>query len=143
MGYSRRRPHLVPFLLAKSMKPRLLNGWEELVSRRWKNVSWSDDSRFSYIHILGSEFSIKPLKTWLHPVQDGSGVTAWGILSWHALGILVPTELHLNTTAFLSILADHIKSFMRTVCSSCAPCHKAQITATIQNKIQTKRKEKI
>ncbi len=59
----------------------------------------------------------------------------WGIFSWHTLGPLVPTEHRLNTTAYLSIVADHVHPFMTTVCPASdgyfqqdnAPCHKAQI----------------
>ncbi len=65
----------------------------------------------------------------------GGGVMVWGIFSWHTLGSLVPIEHRLNTTAFLSIVADHVHPFMTTVYPSPdgyfqqdnAPCHKAQI----------------
>ncbi len=65
----------------------------------------------------------------------GGGVMVWGIFSWHTLGPLVPTEHCLNTTAYLSIVADHVHPFMTTVYPSSdgyfqqgnAPCHKAQI----------------
>ncbi len=59
----------------------------------------------------------------------------WGIFSWHPLGPLVPIEHNLNATDYLSIIADHVHSFMTTVYPSSdgyfqqdnAPCHKAQI----------------
>ncbi len=65
----------------------------------------------------------------------GGGVMVWGIFSWHTLGPLVPIKHCLNTTAYLSIVADHVHAFMITVHSSSdgyfqqdnAPCHKAQI----------------
>ncbi len=69
-------------------------------------------------------------------VQDAAGgVMVWGIFSWHTLGHLVPNEHCLNTTVYLSIVADHVNSFMTTVypCSDGylqqgnAPSHKAQI----------------
>ncbi len=58
-----------------------------------------------------------------------------GIFSWHTLGPLVPIEHHLNTTAYLSIVADQVHPFMTTVFPSSdgyfqqhnTPCHKAQI----------------
>ncbi len=46
---------------------------------------------------------------------DGGGVMVWGIFSWHTLGPLVPIEHRLNTTAYLSIVADHVHPFMTTV----------------------------
>ncbi|MDG2580599.1 transposase, partial [Vibrio parahaemolyticus] len=65
----------------------------------------------------------------------GGGVMVWGIFSWHTLGPLVPTEHGLNTTAYLSIVADRVRPFMTTVYPSSdgyfqqdnAPCHKAHI----------------
>ncbi len=47
----------------------------------------------------------------------GGGVMVWGIFYWHTLGPLVPTEHHLNATAYLSIFADHVHPFMTTVTS--------------------------
>ncbi len=67
-------------------------------------------------------------------VQAG-GVMVWGIFSWHTLCPLVPIEHLLNTTAYLSVVADHVYPLMATVYPSSdgyfqqdnAPCHKAQI----------------
>ncbi len=58
-----------------------------------------------------------------------------GVFYWHTLGPLVPINHCLNTTAYLSIVADHVYPFMTTVYLSSngyfqqdnAPCHKAQI----------------
>ncbi len=69
-------------------------------------------------------------------VQAGvGGVMVWGIFSWHTLGLLAPIEHSLNSTDYLSIVADHDHPFMTTVYPSTdgyfqqenAPCHKAQI----------------
>ncbi len=38
----------------------------------------------------------------------GGGVMVRGIFSWHTLGPLVPIKHHLNATAYLSIVADHV-----------------------------------
>ncbi len=43
------------------------------------------------------------------------GVMVWGIFSWHTLGPLVPIEHRLNATAYLNIVADHVRPFMTTV----------------------------
>ncbi len=45
----------------------------------------------------------------------GGGVMVWGIFTWHTLGPLVPIEHRLNTTAYLSIVVDHVHPFMITV----------------------------
>ncbi len=67
-------------------------------------------------------------------VQAGGGVMVWGVFSWHTLGPLVPIEHHLNTTVYLSIVADHVHPFITTVYhllmyfqQDNASCHKAQI----------------
>ncbi len=70
-------------------------------------------------------------------VQAGGvgGVMVWGIFSWHTLGPLVPIEHRLYSTAYLSIVADHVHPIITTVYPSSdgyfqqdnAPCHKAQI----------------
>ncbi len=39
------------------------------------------------------------------------GVMVWGIFSWNTLGPLVPFEHSLNATAYLSIVADHVRPF--------------------------------
>ncbi len=41
-------------------------------------------------------------------VQADDGVMVWGTFSWHTLGSLVPIEHRLNTTVYLSIVADHV-----------------------------------
>ncbi len=67
-------------------------------------------------------------------VQAGGGVMVGGIFSWQTLGPVVPIEHCLNTTTYLSIVADHVHPFMTTVYhllmyfqQDNAPCHKAQI----------------
>ncbi len=111
----------------------------------WKNVAWSDESRFLLRHSDGR------VRIWCkkHECIDpsclvsmvqaagggGGGVIVWGIFSWHTLGPLVPIEHRLNATAYLSIVVDHVHPFMTTVYPSSddyfqqdnAPCHKAQI----------------
>lgn len=48
-------------------------------------------------------------------------VVSWcrpGILSWHTLGPLIPTEHCLNTTVYLSIVADPVYPFMTLLMST-------------------------
>ncbi len=92
------------------------------------------------IQMVGSEFGVKNMKAWIHPalsqqVQAAGGVMVWGIFYWHTLGPLLPFKHCLNTTIYLSIVADHVHPFMTTVYPSSdgyfqqdnAPCHKAQV----------------
>jgi len=65
----------------------------------------------------------------------GGGVMVWGMFSWHTLGPLVPIGHRLNATAYLSIVANHVRHFMATMYPSSdgyfqqdnAQCHKVQI----------------
>ncbi len=75
---------------------------------------------FCCIQMVGSEFGVKEhesmdLSCLVSTVQAGGGVMVWGIFSWHTLGTLVPIEHSLNTTVYLSIVADHVHLFMTTV----------------------------
>ncbi len=124
MGYSSRRPQRVPLLSAKNRKFMLqfAQAHQNWTIEDWKNFAWSDESRFLLRHSDGR------VKIWRkeHESMDpsclvstvqagGGGVMVWGIFSWHTLGPLVPIEHHLNDTAYLSIVADHVHPFMTTV----------------------------
>uniref|UniRef100_A0A673H0H9 Transposase Tc1-like domain-containing protein n=1 Tax=Sinocyclocheilus rhinocerous TaxID=307959 RepID=A0A673H0H9_9TELE len=144
MGYSSRRPHRVPLLSAKNRKQRLqfAQAHQNWTIEDWKSIAWSDESRFLLRHSDGrvriwrKEHESMDPSCLVSTVQaGGGGVMVWGIFSWHTLGPLVPIEHHLNATAYLSIVADHVHPFMTTVYPSSdgyfqqdnAPCHKAQI----------------
>ncbi len=123
MGYSSGRPHRVPLMSAKNRK----------------NIAWSDESWFSdgRVRIWRKEHESMDPSCLVSTVQvgGGGGVMVWRIFSWHNLGPLLPIEHRLNTTAYLSIVADHVHPFMTTVYPSSdgyfqqdnASCHKAQI----------------
>ncbi len=144
MGCSSRRPHRVLLLSAKNRKQRLqfAQAHQNWRIEYWKNVAWSDESRFLLQHSDGrvriwcEEHESMDPSCLVSTVQTASGgLMVWGIFSWHTLGPLVPIEHHLNATAYLSIVADLVHPFMTTVYSSSdgyfqqdnAPCHKAQI----------------
>ncbi len=139
MGYSSRRPHRVPLLPAKNRKRRLqfAQAHQNRTIEDWKNVAWSDESRFLLRHSDGrvriwhKEHEIMAPSCLVSTVKAGGGVMVPGIFSWHTLGPLVPIEYRLNVTVYLSIVADH--PFMTTVYPSSdgyfqqdnAPCHRA------------------
>ncbi len=125
----------MPLLSAKNRKRRLqfAQAHQNWTIEDWENVAWSDESRF--LEHSAGRVSMDPSCLVSIIQAGGGGVMVWGIFSWHTLGPLVPIEHRLNTTAYLSIVADHVHPFMTTVYPSSngyvqqdiAPCHKAQI----------------
>ncbi len=124
MGYSSRRPHRVPLLSAKNRKRRLqfTQAHQNWTIEDWKNVAWSEESRFLLQHSDGrvriwcKEHESMDPSCLVSTVQAGGGdVMLGGIFSWHILGPLGPIEHRLNTTAYLSIVAVHVLPFMTTV----------------------------
>ena len=102
--------------------------------------TWSDESWFQLWHSDG----------WVRPWINGSGWWWWWwcngvgdifLCTFHTFSLhtflctLVPIEHHLNATAYLSIVADHVHPFMTTVYPSShghfkqnnTPRHKTQI----------------
>lgn len=119
-GYSSRRPHQVPLLWAKNRKLRLQFAWthQNWPIEDWKKVAWSDESWFLLWHWDGQVRIWRKQHESMDPsclvstVQaGGGGVKVWGLFSWHTLGPLVPIS-SLNTTAYMSIVTDHVHPFM-------------------------------
>ena len=60
------------------------------------------------------------------------------MFSWHTFGPLIPINHHLNATAYLNIVADHVHLFMATMYPSSndyfqhdnAPCQKAKVVSS-------------
>ncbi len=128
MGYSSRRPHRVPLLSAKNRKRRIqfTQAHQNWTIDDWKNVAWSDESRFLLQHsdcrvrIWRKEHESMDPSCLVSMFQAGVGgvIVWWGIVSWHTLGPLVPIDHRLNATDYLSIVADHVHLFMTTVYTS-------------------------
>ncbi len=117
MGFSSRRPHRVPLLSAKNRKRRLqfAQAYQNCTIEDWKNVAWSDESRFLLRHSDGrvrirhKEHESMDTYCLVSTVQAGGGALVWGIFSWHTLGPLIPIEHCLNATVYLSIVTDHVQ----------------------------------
>ncbi len=99
MSYGSRRPHRVPLLSAKNRKRRLqfAQPHQNWTTEDWKNIAWSDKSRFLLRHSDGrvriwrKEHESMDPSCLVSTVQAaGGGVMVWGIFSWHTLGPLVP-----------------------------------------------------
>ncbi len=70
MGYSSRRPHRVPLLSAKNRKRRLqfTQARQNWTIEDWKTLPGLMSLDFCCdIQMIGSEFGIKNMKTWIHP----------------------------------------------------------------------------
>ncbi len=70
MGSSSRRPHRVLLLSDKNRTQRLqyAQNHQNWTIEDWKNVAWSDESRFLLRHSdVESEFGVKNMKAWIHP----------------------------------------------------------------------------
>ncbi len=136
MGSSSRRPHRVPLRSDKNSTRRIqfTQTHQNWTIEDCRSVAWSDETWFLLRHSdAGLEFGVKNMKAWIIlPCLSGSG---W---CWWCNGVggifLAHFEHHLNTTVYLSIVADHVHPFMTTVYhllmyfqQDNAPCHKAQI----------------
>ncbi len=108
MVYSCRRLHRVLLLSAKNRKRRLqFKIGQQKIGKTLHGVMSLDFC--CDIQMVGSEFGVKNMKAVVSTVQaGGGGVMVWGMFSWHTLGLLVPIEHRLNTTAYLSIVVDHV-----------------------------------
>ncbi len=86
MGYSSRRPHRVPLLSAKNRKRRIqfTQAHQDWTIEDWKNVAWSEESRFLLRHSDGrlriwhKEHESMDPSCVVSTVQAG-GVMVWGI----------------------------------------------------------------
>ncbi len=68
------------------------------------------------IQMVGSEFGVKNMKAWIHSaLSQCSGWWWWcngvWIFSWHTLDTLVQIEHRLNTTPYLSTVADQVHTY--------------------------------
>ncbi len=112
---------LVAVVWVKKRRLQFAQAHQNWTIEDWKNVAWSDESRFLLRHsddrvrIWCKEHESMDPSCLVSMVQAGGGVMVWAIFSWHTLGPLVPIEHCLNATAYLSIVADHVHPFMTTV----------------------------
>ncbi len=72
MGYSSRRPHRVPLLSAKNRKLRqqFAQAHQNWTIEDWKNVAWSDESRFLLRHSDGSATAYLSIVANLQQLRD-------------------------------------------------------------------------
>ncbi len=91
MGFSSRRPHRVLLLSVKNSRLQFTQAHQNWTIEDWKNVAWSDESRFLLRHSDGrvriwrKEHESMDPSCLVSTVQaaGGGGVMVWGIFSWH------------------------------------------------------------
>jgi len=117
-------PTEIPLISTTNRKNRLqfARAHQNWTVEDWKNVAWSDESRFLLRHSDGRVRIFRKQNENMDPsclvttVQgSGGGVMVWGMFSWHFLGPLVQIGHCLNATAYLSIVSDHVHPFLATM----------------------------
>lgn len=114
MGYVARRPRKKPLLTKRMMKARLdwakaHIGW---TVEEWKNVLWSDESKFNLWRNDGRQFVRRKSGEEFHPdclertVKHPASVMVWGCFSWYAVGRLHICEGMVNQQQYLHIIED-------------------------------------
>lgn len=66
-------------------------------------------------------------------VQAGAGgIMMWEVFHWYTLGPLTPTEHHLNTVGYPSLVVDHAHLLV-TSSNHDDTCHKAQTNSCVKS----------
>lgn len=119
-----RRPIRVPLMTARHKALRL--AWarqhHHWTTDDWKHVAWSDESRFQWYRADGRErvwrlphYSVDPTCQQGTVQAGGGSVMVWGVCSWHDMGPLIRLNTTLTGDRYVSILSDHLHSFMSIV----------------------------
>ncbi len=117
MGYSSRR-QWVPLLSANNRKLKLqfTQAHQNWTIEDWKKVAWSDEPRFLLRHLdvwvriwHKQHESMDPSCLRSTAQVAAAGVMVLEIFPWHILGLLVPTEHHLNATTWVLLLTISIR----------------------------------
>ncbi|GBM40606.1 hypothetical protein AVEN_27193-1 [Araneus ventricosus] len=107
MGSQSRRPTRVSLLTARHKA--LLLSWARQhyhwTVDDWKHVAWSDQSRFQ-LYRSDARGTVQ---------YGGASPMVWVVRSWCDMGPLIHLETTLTGDSYLSILPDHLLSFMSIV----------------------------
>ena len=145
MGCNSRRCW-APLLSAKNRKLRLqwAQAQKNWTVEDWKNVAWSDESRFLLRHTDGRvRFGTNSMNHGPNlPCVNSPGWCRWcngvgNAFLAHFGPVNTNQSSSLNATAYLSIVADHVHPFMATMYPSSngyfqrddAPCRKAKVVS--------------
>lgn len=121
-GLNGRRPVKKPLISAKNRKARVEFAKEHLewTADQWKNIIWSDESKFSLFGSDGPAYVRRPIGTRFDPryqlptVKHGGGnVMVWGCFSAQGVGPLHRIDGIMNKEMYMSILEDVMLPFAR------------------------------
>lgn len=84
----------------------------------WKNVLWSDESKFNRFGSDGKRQVWRPVNQEFNPrytiktIKHGGGnVMVWAAFSWHGVGPIVKIDSKMDKFLYKSILKDHMLPF--------------------------------
>lgn len=125
ISYRRRRLHWVPLSQEQKTEATVRKEPPKCDNSRlikcfpvwWVSISAAPFRRYSKVRIWCKQHKSMDSSCLVIIAQAAAGVgeTEWGIFSWHTLGLLVPTELCLNVTAYPSIVDGHVHLFTTTM----------------------------
>ncbi|GBL75452.1 hypothetical protein AVEN_194631-1 [Araneus ventricosus] len=85
----------------------------------WKNIAWSDESRFQLLRADGR------IQVWRRPLEAvdlsyqkgaveacGGSIIEWAVFTWHGLGPVVKLKQSLTGNYYVELLGDHLQTFM-------------------------------
>ena len=115
-GYKARRPKKKTFLTAKMIAARLqwAKDYKDWTTDQWKNVIWSDESRFNLFHNDDRSFVRRKSGEEYHPdclqktVKHPVSVMIWGCINWYSIGRLYICEKAVNQDEYLRILQTRL-----------------------------------
>ncbi|MBJ5491542.1 transposase [Salmonella enterica subsp. enterica serovar Derby] len=146
MGYRSHRPTRVPQRTAHHRAQRLawVREHHPWTLDMWKNVAWTDESRFTLVHADGRvRVRRKPHEAMDPSCQQGTlqagggGILVWGLFTWTEMGPLVRVTSSLTGQRYREILDDHVLPFVRlqhptgdlSLQQDNAPCHRSRIVS--------------
>ena len=113
MGYYSRIPKRKPLISNRNRKQRLVfyNTHKNWTLSQWKNIIWSDESRFTLFNNDGR------LRVWRHKGErynsdciintvkgDGGSIMIWGCFCYGILGPCIVVDSRMNSTVYI----DHV-----------------------------------
>lgn len=109
-----------PLVTKKNLKARLLfaKKYRNKPATFWRNVLWSDESKFNRFGSDGKCHVWRPPKQQLNPkytvktVKHGGGsIMVWAAFSWHGIGPIAKIDGRMDKNLYQRILQDHMVPF--------------------------------